>query len=165
MALILSGDTGVPASGMPAGSVIQTVQGSTATELSTSSTSFVDTYLSVAITPTSSTSKILILVAGPLYCGNTGYNTYAISRLVRGSTALIDTNHVTDNQAGSGVGVSVSSSLNVVYLDSPATTSSTTYKLQLRLGQTSYSAVTKFPYNIGFGATSTATITVMEIRV
>jgi len=165
MALILSGDTGVPSSGMPAGSVIQTVQGSTTTELSTSSTSFVDTYLSAAITPTSSTSKILVLVAGPLYCGNTGYNTYAISRLLRGSTALLDTNHITDNGAGSGVGVTASASLNINYLDSPATTSSTTYKLQLRLGQTTYSAVTKFPFQTGFGATYTATITLLEIKV
>lgn len=164
MALILSGDTGVPASGMPTGSVIQTVQATTSTETSTSSTSFVDTNLTASITPSSSTSKILILVSGPLYCGNTGYNTYAISRLLRGSTALLDTNHITDNQAGSGVGVTASSSLNISYLDSPATGSSTTYKIQIRLGQNTYSAVTKFPFQTGFGSTYTATITLMEIK-
>jgi hypothetical protein len=168
MPLILSGDTGpsfVQSAAMPAGSVIQTVQATTATETSTSSTSFVDTNLTASITPSSSSSKILVFVSGPFYCGNTGYNTYAISRLLRGSTALLDTNHITDNQAGSGVGVTAASSLNICYIDSPATTSSTTYKLQIRLGQNTYSAVTKFPFQTGFGSTYTATIILQEIKV
>lgn len=145
------------------GKVLQVVQGTTTTQTSTSSTSFVDTTLSASITPSSASNKVLALVSGPLYCGNTGYNTYAIPRLVRDSTALLDVNHMTDNQAGTGVGVSASSSLNICYLDSPATTSSTTYKLQLRLGQTSYSAVTRFPFNAGFSTNYTATIILMEI--
>ena len=62
MALILSGDTGVPASGMPTGSVIQTVSAvTTQTNFSTSSTSDVAVTSSTAtITPSSATSKILI---------------------------------------------------------------------------------------------------------
>lgn len=173
MSFTINGTTGInlgtqpltgslPDTNAPSGSVIQVVQGSTTTQTSTSSTSFVDTTLSAAITPSSSSNKILAFVSGPLYCGNTGYNTYTTLRLLRDSTALLDTNHMTDNQAGTGVGVSAGSSLNISYLDSPATTSSTTYKLQIRLGQTSYSAVTRFPFQSGFG-TSTATIILMEI--
>jgi hypothetical protein len=148
---------------MAPGSVIQVVQATTTTGTTTTSTSFVDTNLSASITPSSASSKILAFVSGPLYCGNTGYNTYSITRLVRGSTALLDTNHVTDNGAGSGVGVTMSSSLSISYLDSPATTSSTTYKLQIRLGQTAYSATTTFPFQTGFGSSYTATIILMEI--
>jgi hypothetical protein len=167
MPLILSGDTGpsfVQAAAQPAGSVIQVVQATTTTGTTTTSTSFVDTNLSASITPSSASNKILAFASGPLYCGNTGYNTYTIARLVRGSTALLDTNHITDNQAGSGVGVTASSSLSLSYLDSPATTSSTTYKIQIRLGQTSYSATTTFPYQPGFGTSYTATIILMEIK-
>ena len=51
MALILSGDTGVPASGMPAGSVIQTVMASTASPLSSSSSTYIDAGLTASITP------------------------------------------------------------------------------------------------------------------
>jgi len=68
MALILSGDTGVPASGMPTGSVIQ-VQSTTKTNtFSTTSTSFTDvTGLSVSITPISTSSKILVIYSLPSY--------------------------------------------------------------------------------------------------
>jgi hypothetical protein len=61
MALILSGDTGVPASGMPTGSVIQTVNALYSTQVATTSTSFVTTNLTATITPTSSSSKILVV--------------------------------------------------------------------------------------------------------
>jgi hypothetical protein len=62
MALILSGDTGVPASGMPTGSVIQTVNGTYSSQVNTSSTTYVDTGLTATITPLFATSKILIMV-------------------------------------------------------------------------------------------------------
>jgi hypothetical protein len=62
MALILSGDTGVPASGMPTGSVIQTVQATYGTQVSTSSSTYIDTGLTATITPSSATSKIMVIV-------------------------------------------------------------------------------------------------------
>jgi hypothetical protein len=150
-------------SSLPAsGKLLQVVQGSTTTQTTTSSTSFVDTNLSASITPSSASNKVLILVSGPLYGGNTGYNVYASAGLLRGSTALIYTTHMSDNQAGSGVGVTVAASLNMQYLDSPATTSSTTYKIQIRSQQSSYSPAVYFPFQSGM-QTATATITLMEI--
>jgi hypothetical protein len=146
-----------------AGTVLQIVQATTSTATTTTSTSFVDTTLSASIVPSSANNKILVVVNGAWYTGCTGYNTYGIARLLRSSTALLDTNQSTDNQAGTGVGVSTSSSLGISYLDSPATTSNTTYKLQIRIGQTAYSATTIFPFQPGFGTSYPATITLMEI--
>ena len=65
-----------------AGTILQVVQGTTTTETSTSSTSFVDTTLTASITPTSASSKILAVVSGPLYGGNTGYNVYISAALL-----------------------------------------------------------------------------------
>lgn len=173
MSFTINGTTGInlgtqpltgslPDTNAPSGSVIQVVQGSTTSATTTSSTSFVDTNLSASITPASASNKILILVSGPLYGGNTGYNFYASAALLRSSTALIYTTHIGDNQAGSGVGVTVAASLNMQYLDSPATTSSTTYKIQIRSQQSSYSPSISFPFQSGM-QTATATITLMEI--
>jgi hypothetical protein len=53
----------VPDANAPSGSVLQVVQGNTSTEVNTSGTSYVDTGLSASITPSSASSKILVLVS------------------------------------------------------------------------------------------------------
>lgn len=90
------------------------------------------TGLSVSITPSATTSKILVLV-NVSASGSSGSNNSAL-KLVRGSTDIFigDTasnrSRVTiDLQQGDSVGTF---STNAVYYDSPATTSSTTYKIQ-----------------------------------
>lgn len=128
MALILSGDTGVPASGMPVGSVIQTVNISIAINTETASTSYIDTGVSASITPLFATSKILVLFDMTGIYKNTD-NIYGRMQLVRNSTVLIQNegafgynNSTAENNVGA-------TSIN--YLDSPATTSSVTYKTQI----------------------------------
>jgi len=88
MPLILSGDTGVPASGMPTGSVIQTLSVTKTDTFSSSSTSFIDiTGFSVSITPISTSSKILIV--GVLTASTGLQNTITgYAQLVRNSTAI-----------------------------------------------------------------------------
>lgn len=158
MPLILSGDTGVPASGMPTGSVIQTVNAITSTETSSQSSTFADTTLTASITPLFSTSKILILV-NQGGCGKNANNTKLQLRLLRGSTTIQDISGfggVTDNTATNFFG-----NLTSCYLDSPSTTSSTTYKTQFASGgnnQTVYVQATSS------GINSTSTITLMEIK-
>jgi hypothetical protein len=121
----------VPYANLPAGSVLQVVAGSYTTTASTTSTSFVDTGLSLAITPKFATSKVLILVT---QCGlekSSGSTQNCIDiGLFRSATQL----------ASSGFyGIYTNSTLpltipsaTLFYLDSPATTSSTTYKTQFR---------------------------------
>jgi hypothetical protein len=160
MALILSGDTGVPSSGMPAGSVIQTVQGTLTTAFSTTSTSFVDIGLAASITPISTSNKILAIVnLNGVHSSDTSYNVYFT--LVRNSTNL------TSVSLSGGWGIRTGQtngrwgSDSISYLDSPSTTSATTYKIQLASeggGRTAYvSDVNSF--------NALSTITLMEIKV
>ena len=158
MALILSGDTGVPASGMPTGSVIQTVQATYGTATSTSSSTYSDTGLTVTITPTSSTSKILIF-AQLASCGKTTGNTFISARLVRNGSAIFGFDDSADYTGGSTE--QYIGSISTTYLDSPATTSATTYKVQFASGFNVASV--KINANIALNSPS-STITVMEIK-
>ena len=115
--------------------VLQTVKTDTFT---TTSTSFVDvTGLSVSITPATTSSKILILVHA--YGGNAGTSSAnALTTLVRDSTEVFigdaasnrirSTTTIGPTRSAAGYGYS----MHINYLDSPSTTSSTTYKLQAK---------------------------------
>jgi len=103
------------------------------TKPSTTSSTNVDiTSFSVSITPSSTSSKVLIFVAANF--GTSAADVNAFIRLLRNSTAI----HTSDDDATYWLR-SLSASGNVlnfpnafVYLDSPSTTSATTYKLQWR---------------------------------
>jgi hypothetical protein len=109
------------------GNVIQVVGATQATATSTTSTSYVDTGLTATITPTSSSSKILVIHSAQ-YRKNTGDVSNAVNvMLVRNSTNI---------QKAAGFGGFTFSNIfatwNVMssFVDSPATTSATTYKVQ-----------------------------------
>ena len=122
--------------------VVQTVFDGT---FSTSSTSYTDlTGLSVAITPTSASSKVLVLVSFNYSLTLPSSNWQKIeTTLLRDATRINDgitSGSVNGSTFGSGSGgawVPADSQANVsfFYVDSPATTSATTYKLQIRTGQ------------------------------
>tara|TARA_R100001086_G_scaffold44715_2_gene19803 strand:- start:753 stop:1301 length:549 start_codon:yes stop_codon:yes gene_type:complete len=180
MAVSINGNTGVvtglaalPDSAMASGSIIQVVQTVKTDTFSTTSpaeTAFVDTGLSVAITPSATSSKILIL--WNMQIGASGDNvTYM--RLQRGSTDILlaDTSstRVRTSQAqgggyGSGWKIDVAAGQ---YLDSPSTTSATTYKWVWASNGTN----TAYMNRSGRDHTSTndedarttSTITVMEV--
>jgi hypothetical protein len=152
-AINLANATGLSRSALPTGSVLQVVYGSTTSGASSSTNTYVDTNLTASITPTSATSKILVLVnQNGTSKENTG-SVYMALKLRRNSTDILQF-AVTD-------GFSDASrvrwgSTSACYLDSPATTSSTTYKTQFcSLGN---AAVVEVQNN---GAAST--ITLMEI--
>ena len=116
------------------GKILQVVSVTKDTSFTTTSTSFTDiTGLSVAITPSATSSKILVLMN--VATGNTVSTAITMTQLVRGSTAIsIGASGETGepatgytSQAGYDMG-----QVAVQYLDSPSTTSETTYKLQLR---------------------------------
>jgi hypothetical protein len=132
--IITTGTTSrvMPKAAMPSGSVIQVVQAVITNTFSTTSQAWVDiTGLSVNITPTSSTSKILVLV--DLALGPTS-GSGASARLLRNGSAI----YVGDaagsrlqalGEADGGAQYSTNK-VGGIYLDSPATTSAVTYKLQ-----------------------------------
>jgi hypothetical protein len=120
---ILTVSGGVPVWAAPAGGgkVLQVIMGTTSTEVSSSSSSYVDSNLTATITPSSASSKVLVLVSQN-GCRATGQ--YGGVRLVRGATTISQMDSYLGYAAGGTSQVSISAS----YLDTPATTSATTYK-------------------------------------
>jgi hypothetical protein len=101
--------------------ILQVVTATISTGSSTSSATFADTLLTVTITPQSATSKIFVAVNQSFYADTGGLS--AGLRLVRGSTTLQQQNDFIFNPAAA-----IAGGASFVYLDSPATTSATTYK-------------------------------------
>ena len=164
MSIVLDGTTGITTPGkfvtanMPVGSVLQVVNATYSTQVTSSSSTFADTGLTASITPTSASSKILVLVnqAG---CGKQNTDTALKLRLLRGATVISEFEQLggynaasTDNFFGS---------CSVCYLDSPATTSATTYKTQLASTSNSSQVYTQIATGVGINTMST--ITLMEI--
>ena len=127
--LTLPTNTGTLLSTKSAGTVLQVVQATTTTSTSTTSTSFVTTSLAASITPTSSSNKILVFANGTVN-GN-AVNVQPVFTIYRGATNL------GDSSRGFGQIFSAGASINAMgtmqYLDSPATTSSTTYTVYIRV--------------------------------
>jgi len=88
--------------------------------------------LSVTITPTLATSKILIVTAFDVF-GNTGGGTYGTGRvlMLRGGTTLTQEVIGLYYPNGGGVATGLYNQYSMQYVDSPATTSATTYKMQI----------------------------------
>jgi len=158
-----------PAFETPAGGgkVLQVVSAVKTNETSTTSTSYVDiTGISVSITPASSSNKILIIanlnfgtpnsthrIHAQLTGGNSGnYIGDANSSLIRGAATAVNRGNDTYGQT----------TTNINYLDSPATASAITYKVQWRVsGDTGY---LNRPGTIdSIGGSNASTIIVMEV--
>lgn len=147
----------VPDANAPSGSVIQVVQTQITAQTIFSSSSYVDaTSFSASITPSSTSSKILVVMNVHTYLDNfsTG-NIHINGKIVRNSTDVYETLIV------SGYAINITSFFPLIYLDSPATTSSTTYKLQVKASDTYNSS--RINRNTTAGYTPVSTITLMEI--
>jgi hypothetical protein len=143
----------IPKAALPTGSVLQVVQVTFGTETSTTSTSFVDlSAATLSITPTSATSKILVIFTVQCFI-QSGSNSAPV-RLVRDATTLETYEYwiYTNSTEIMGTGC-------YTYLDSPATTSSTTYKLQ---GRSRAGGTVAFMYDDANGDAK-GSITLMEI--
>lgn len=115
--------------GSATGRIVQVVHGSYATEVASTSLTYADTGLTASITPTSASNTVLVIVQQQGLAKDAG-NTGITLRIMRGASVIRDvigaalwTNNTNRN----------SGSLGVLYVDSPATTSSTTYKTQFAL--------------------------------
>ena len=158
--------------GMPAGSVLQVVSTTKTDSFSAQSASLVDiTGLSVAITPSATSSKVLIMVQ----CHIVGDNSNLLLQLLRGSTAIYQGDASGSRGRGSMVGLYDASNgtgaygagaNHIHFLDSPSTTSATTYKLQgavLDSSNTFYIGRTQYDLDNANASRVPSTITVMEI--
>ena len=149
------------------GQVIVQIQSTTLTsQFSSTSTSFADvTGLSVSITPTNSSNKILVLVNM-----NGGAADYSGMRLARNSTAIavgVPTGSQTASTVGNfytGYLPGITQNQGMNYLDSPATTSAVTYKVQIiTFSGTFYVNSNYSNTNAYYTQNGVSTITVMEI--
>jgi len=129
--------------------------GSNSSNFSTTSSSFVSTGLSASITPTSATSKILIQISGNVDVDaattQLTYNIYRNSTRLSPATGF----GIVYNSAGR-----VQAPLGLIYLDSPATTSSTTYTLYIARALGSGTAIFNNGSNLG---SNTAEIVLQEV--
>lgn len=98
---------------------------------SNSTSTFADTGLTASITPSSASNKILVLVSQN-GCRKQTNDTYIQVQVVRGATPIIVMSAAggyTATGATNDIG-----SVSACYLDSPATTSATTYKTKFASG-------------------------------
>ena len=153
---VLTNCTGVVSAALPAGSVLQVVSSNYSTQVTNATNTYVDTGLTASITPRSTSSKILVIVSqNGMYKTSGNSQNSASVKLVRNTTDISVfaiytgfTNSATPLTGGS-------SSTN--YLDSPATTSATTYKTQIA---SSFNTSAVSCQQDG----QTSTITLMEIQ-
>ena len=136
----LTGTQTIPKSTLPTGSVLQVVSFSNGTQLASSSTSWVATALTASITPTASTSKILIMALGGTLDNNPGTNCQCYLSIFRNSATNLGQTNTGIVQAYTSGSTRLQVPCGLGYLDSPATTSATTYTVYLRTngGNTMY---------------------------
>jgi hypothetical protein len=158
--------------GFPAGSVLQVVSTTKTNTFTTTSTSPVDiTGLSVSITPSNSSNKILI--TGSVCYGLSSTTPYLMGfLLVRNSTNICIADAAGSRSRWTFGGQGIYSTDNNVFapinfLDSPATTSATTYKIQVQAESPTTIYINRGGESDGDVAITgrfTSTITVMEIK-
>jgi hypothetical protein len=147
----ITGSQSIPKAALPTGSVLQVVNSTYSTVTTTSSLSYVDTGLSATITPSSASSKVLVFANIPDAHNNVSGSILYLN-IVRASTQIIEFVKHGDYIGTANSLVTYGGSTS--YLDSPNTTSATTYKVQFKVQANSQSV---------FLNTSTGTITLMEI--
>jgi len=132
------------------GKVLQVVEGSYSTQVNNSTTTFQDTNVTANITPSSASSKILVIVKQHGYKDAGEIENGLIVRLMRDATSI-------DDVSGfyTATSLILYGELTLMKLDSPNTTSQITYKTQFR----NNAAAAKVSVNVGYPSR----ITLMEI--
>tara|TARA_R100000329_G_scaffold145603_1_gene131307 strand:- start:659 stop:1291 length:633 start_codon:yes stop_codon:yes gene_type:complete len=164
------------------GKILQVVQTIKTNAFSTNATSMTDvTGMNVAITPSSASSKVLITVSisvGGEHSAIVGINLLRGSSVVAAGDAnasnhnLVTFGAATNGNSSAGSGKYQSETHSYTFLDSPNTTSATTYKIQVnnvRASQNEY-VVINSPYqgghandNSAYVINTTSTMTAMEV--
>jgi hypothetical protein len=161
---VLTVSGGVPAWVAPAGGgkVLQVVTATYSTAKTVASTSYTATDLTATITPTSASSRILVLVNQYSFQSRINSGINASIRLVRGATAIY--NDAKDSSRITVIGLTGTPEIyfglytNLTYVDSPATTAATTYKTEGKVSTTADSAQVVYQDN-----STPSTITLLEI--
>jgi len=141
---------------IPTGSILQVVYASSGSSFSTTSQTLQDTGFSATITPSSSSSKILIISNNNMYIGQNAQGaSYVFGRvsLARNTTQLQEARLATNT------GTSITDIVHtspITYLDSPATTSAVTYRI--------YIASLNYSFSTIFNNTGPSSMTLIEVK-
>jgi hypothetical protein len=130
------------------GKLLQVVSALITTDTTIASTTLADSGITLAITPSSATSKVLVMISANFTAYRASEYAYGKYKILRGATTIWDAtqNDFAFGMDTSGGGVTynrIYSQPTLIYLDSPATTSSTTYKLQAAAYVTSNSGAVR----------------------
>jgi len=144
---------------MASGSVLQVVQQVYSTTVNISSTSYTATGLTKAITPTSTSSKILVMVnasADAFQYGDASNSIYF--EIKRGSTQIAEktVNAYADQSPNGYYAIPVDGTM--IFLDSPNTTSATTYTVNGKTANTNNSMTLRISVS-----SADSMLTLMEI--
>jgi hypothetical protein len=142
---------------------LQVVQATTSTQVTIASTTFTDSGLTCNITPSSATSKILVFTSQNYEVNRLNDSASGSIRLMRGATAVYSVGATYEGMGAYGSGNTAQTVQRTIaslaYLDSPATTSTLTYKTQGRVNDTGFSGTLYFQVN----SNATSSIILMEI--
>lgn len=130
--------TGLKWATAPAGKISQVVMGTKTTSSSTTSTTYTNTGLSVTITPSATNSKIfLIATASGQARDNSGSDKYVYAEYIiaNGTTPLNIISEIAHYELQSVTGAlgDLRGAVALTYLDSPNTTSATTYNVRYKV--------------------------------
>ena len=152
------------------GNVIQVVSAIKTGEASTTSDTMADTGLSASITPSATSSKILVQVCHPARIQRSGeYEGYGGFDLLRDSTVIYEAAKRSGggysgfmvSMVGSNSGAQMRSNYNLTVMDSPSSTSSLTYKTQYAMDYSSQLYIN--PEHGDSNYTPHSTIVLMEV--
>ena len=150
------------------GKILQIVQASTSSEVTTSSETYVDSGLSGSITTTGS-NKVLVIVNQQFRMNRSSTQALGGFRLMRGSTVIEQGPNGASESNPFGYGVINTAGDNYLYskhtmsyLDSPSA-GTHTYKTQMAVTTSLNSAAMRAQYNASSGANGTSYIILMEV--
>lgn len=174
MSMIIDGTNGLTFNNSTtqasAGQVLQVVSTTKTDTTSTTSSTFSDiSGLSVSITPKFSTSKIYVTAF--IVAGARGEFSHMGLKLMRNSTAICVGTSATGSRTNAtaiiyDIDRNNTASATIAFLDSPASTSATTYKMQFKSSDNASAVYLNRPYNdtdLSYITYCASTITVMEI--
>ena len=145
-----------------AGNIIQVVYGETTSEVSDTSGNYVDSGVTATITPSSTSNKIMVIVSMQWFLFREATETNGSFKLLRGSTAISTHDNSIHIEAGTTSQSRIISEggYPIQVLDSPSTTSSTTYKVQFKTNVTANAGQVTVSKN-----SAPSCITLMEVAV
>ncbi len=148
--------SGTNLTGISGGKVLQVIVGTTNTRVGATSNAWLDTNLSASITPSATSSKVLVMVTGDVQSDAWKNGSVTVFRGGTGGTNLGSSSYGIQYLKGVSSACGHAVSFNV--LDSPSTTSSTSYLVKI-INNTG-SGTIYLPHNSGHNVN---TIVLMEI--